>query len=188
MNEHRAVLCRRDVPLQALKDQHVLVGLTGSDNVRVDFLHANPHVGGAAVVGNDQPVHPVRTALADLVDDPVDRIRAVLGVDVVVTGEPEVSVLAGLPGRSSGGRRRAAEDAGRRDTGAKQTCAAQHLPARQGRWRNFRVGDAQVGDLGSDLIGLRVLVNVRMVTVSHARLRSIEGVARGCARGHARSS
>ncbi len=73
------------------------MGVAGRADVRVDLLHTDPGVGDAAVVGDDQPVHAVPGALADLVDDAVLAVAAVLGVDVVVAGQPEEAPLAARP-------------------------------------------------------------------------------------------
>jgi hypothetical protein len=144
VHEDRAVLGGRDVPLQALEDEGVLVGVAGLADVGVDLLDADPCVRGVAVVGDDQPVHAVPGALADLVDDAVLAVVAVLGVDVVVAGEPEEAVPAAAGGRGGGGRgcggRSRSEDAPGRQARAEQTGAAQ-----QGAARALLGGEGLVG-------------------------------------------
>jgi len=85
-------------PFQALEDQDVVLErCAGGDDVGVDLLHADPAVGHAPVVGDDDPVEAEGGGVHGLVGDPVHPVRAVLGVDVVVSGQPLVAV----PGRPS---------------------------------------------------------------------------------------
>jgi hypothetical protein len=84
-----------------------------------------------AVVGDDHPVQAVPGALADLVDDTVLAVVAVLGVDVVVAGQPEEALAlpaagGGLPGIGHLRGGRSAEHSGRRQARAQQACAPQH--------------------------------------------------------------
>ncbi len=66
----------------------VSVLLPGLLDVGVDLVDTDLGVRLAAVVGDDHPVQTVPGALPDLVADAVLAVAAVLGVDVVVTGQP----------------------------------------------------------------------------------------------------
>ncbi len=72
-------------------------------------------------------------ALADLVDDAVLAVAAVLRVDVVVAGEPQEPLAAPLPAALGGRRGRGTglgEDAAGRETGTEQAGAPQQGAAR----------------------------------------------------------
>jgi hypothetical protein len=169
VHEDRAVLGARDVPLQTLEDEGVLIGVTGRLDVRVDLVHTDLGVRDAAVVGDDQPVHAVLGALADLVDDAVLAVAAVLRVDVVVARQPEEALLSPASGRRLGGgrrpARRAAEDSGGRQARAEQARAAQHGAARPLVGRQGLVGYGGVEGCGQRRTALMTVVVVVMVVV-----------------------
>lgn len=134
VHEHGAVLGRRDVPLQALEHQRVAYLVASGDDVRVRLVHADPGVGGAAVIGDDQPVQTVGVGVLDLVDHPVNAVRAGLGVNVVVAGQPAVaagvrpmgtSIVIGVVAVVVGVRDSAADHAARGGAGAEQSGVAQ---------------------------------------------------------------
>jgi hypothetical protein len=136
----------------------------------------------AAVVRDDQPVHAVLDALADLVDDAVLAVAAVLRVDVVVTGEPEEALAlaataarcprAGRRLRGGGPARRAAEHARGGQAGAEQTGAAEHGTARPlvGAQRLVGYGGVEGGGERSALVAVAVAVVMTVVVVSMAVL------------------
>jgi hypothetical protein len=76
------------------------------------------------VVGKDQPVQAVPGALADLIDDAVLAVAAVLGVDVVIAGQPQETAApaaaggGGVRGDGRAGARALAEVARGQQTGA----------------------------------------------------------------------
>ncbi|GAA3293933.1 hypothetical protein GCM10020295_17140 [Streptomyces cinereospinus] len=160
VHEDRAVLGGRDVPLQALEDEGVLVGGAGLLDVGVDLLHADLGVRGAAVVGDDQPVHAVLGALANLVDDAVLAVAAVLGVDVVVAGQPQ-EALAAAAGARGGGRGRGA----RQHAAGGQARAQQAGPAQQRAARPLLGGQRLVGHGGVEGGGQRRVPVVVVMSV-----------------------
>lgn len=95
----------------------------------------------------------MRVGLADLVDDAVLGIGAVLGVDVVVAGQPQVAAGAGLPAGVARGRpglrggltrADAAERPAGGQPGAEQTGTAYQGAPGELLGRQFPVGDGQV--------------------------------------------
>ena len=98
-----AVLGGRDVPLQALEDDEVRVALARREELRVGLLQDDLVVLGTPVVGNHAEVEPAAGGAVDLLDHLVAPVDAVLGVDVVVAGQPQPAGVRGLP--PQGGRR-----------------------------------------------------------------------------------
>lgn len=110
-------------------------------------------------------------ALADLVDDAVLAVAAVLGVDVVVAGQPEEALLAaavarGLGGGGGGGL---GEDGAGGQSGAEQAGAAQQAPSGLLFGAQGLVGDGGVEGGGQGpgrLVVVRVCVVVMAVRVT----------------------
>jgi hypothetical protein len=163
VDEDGAVLGGRDVPLQTLEDQRVGDLVAGRDDLRVHQVHTDLGVLHAGVVGNDHPVQAVCVGLPYVVDDPVLRVRAVLGVDVMVTGQPQVAAgprIAALRLAVRGRLARPGQHTAGRQAGAQQTRTSQHGTPRQLRWRQLRVryGQVERRGQGSGVTTMRVVV------------------------------
>jgi len=129
-------------------------------------------VGGAAVVGDDHPVQAVLRGAGHLLGDQVLGVGAVLGVDVVITREPEqasrvdragsVVALAALVRvrRSGVGAGQHTRTCGCR---TEQASAMQERPAAELGRGQLGLGDRQVKCLGQRLgcvVAVRVVVRV----------------------------
>ena len=188
VDEDGAVLGGGDVPLQPLEDQRAIAEpLARAQDVGVDLLHADLGVLVGAVVGDDHPAQAVGRGVLDVVGHAVLRVRGVLGVGVVVAGEPEVALLRRRRGARAtrGGRRggqahraAAADDAGRAD--AEQARRAQEAPPSHLRGLQGLVGDVGVqGGLEvSGLVRMAVVVPVAVV-VPHVVRPSVTGCSDG---------
>jgi hypothetical protein len=169
VDEDGRVLGGRDVPLQALEGEQLRQLAAGRQDVRVDLRHADLGVRVAAVVRDHQPVEAVGVAMLGLVQHPVLGVRAVLRVDVMVTGEPPEAALRNATSSGAvrmsfrgGGRR----EHGRRRAGAEQPGAAQETtPGDIGR-RQLAVRHAQIESRG--YAGSWSVLRMVMV-VSHGR-------------------
>jgi hypothetical protein len=144
VDEDRAVLGRRDVPLQTLEDDQIVERRASRHNVGVHLAHADPGVRHTAVIGDDDPVQPVRTCVARLIDDPIHPVGAVEGVDVMVAGQPPqpadvaqfvVVGSGGLRGREHGCHRGTGPD----ESGSAQQTATAQLGGRQLGVRNREI-------------------------------------------------
>ena len=152
----------------------------GRLDLRVDQVDADPRMGGAAVVGDDEPVQPVRRGVASLVDDAVHAVGAQLRVDVVIAGQPHVRPVAVPEDPPVLGRRRGRElrtGHGERRRTPENPGRAQQPPPRNLRRRQVTVRDRLVQRSQRPLIQLdiRLMVIVR-VRVPHRR-SSPDGIA-----------
>jgi hypothetical protein len=98
--------------------------LAGCEHIGVGLLDGVLLVGDVAVIGDHHPIESVRCSAVDLLRDRVHRVVAVLGVDVVVAGQPAVS--SGI-GPAGAGRLRG----GRSGDGAAEQVAADRRDAQQ---------------------------------------------------------
>jgi hypothetical protein len=128
------VLTARDVPFQAVEDQQLLA-VPLPDRHDVPVLRRDA-VGGerlVAVIRDDDPVQPSGHGPHRLVVDPVHRVVAVLAVEMVVPGEPDVPAAPDTGRIGAGARHRGASPARHQPAGPGGTRAEQEAtPGRLG--------------------------------------------------------
>ncbi len=170
---------------QSLEHQRVGHVFAGSNDIGVDLLHADLGVLDRPVIGDHHPVEPIGIGVPHVVDHPVLPVGGVLGVDVMIPGQPAISAPRAFH-RFTLRRGRGSCRAGRgehADGGARTEhagCLEEPTPVHLVR-REFGVVDLQVqhrAQLGrftavvGVTMGVVMIVNLAAVGVLHADLTS----------------